>query len=52
MKRGRPKKAKEKQRETLNNKQKMPFSREKTRFFCFTKQRKERNKNKPKKTKK
>ena len=42
-KRGRPKKTKEEQRETLKNKPKMPFSRGKTRFFCSTKQRKERN---------
>ena len=34
-KRGRPKKAKEKQRETLKNKQKMPFSRGNTRFFVL-----------------
>ena len=40
-KRGRPKKAKDKQRETLKNKQIMPFSRGKTRFF-FVLQSKER----------
>ena len=52
MKKGEAKKAKEEQRETLKNKPKMPFSRGKTRFFCSTKQRKERNKDKPPKNKK
>ena len=47
---GGQKKAKEKQRQTVKNNQKMPFSRGKTRFCVL--QSKERNKNKQKKNKK
>ena len=51
-KRGRPKEAKEKQRETLKNKQKMPFSREKNRFFRWeTEKGKEKRKKKTQKQK-
>ena len=42
MKKGEGKKAKEKQRETLKNKQKMPFSRGKTVFLLETKKGKEK----------
>ena len=47
MRRGRPKKVKEKQRETLKNKQENAFFRGKNRIFRV-KQRKERNKKKKK----
>ena len=50
-KRGRPKKAKEKQRETLENKQKCPFVEQKQ-GFCIKKQRKERQNKTTKKNKK
>ena len=43
---GRPKKAMEKERETMKNKQKMPFEGEKTLFLLKTKKIKEPKKNK------